>query len=230
MIFPITDMLVGLILFLLLLNGASQGFLLSAIGPAALTLSALVSWLIFVTTKNIGFTVLSGLLAPFLFGWFLKTVINLFAGKDTPVPSLTSRIGGAVLSMGWGAPLIIGTLLIIVFFPLQNEQLLSARQDIYKSFSYNTLSKALSLPDPRKNKTLTAEEKKQAIKEITKDLRFQAALRDPELRTALENKDFAKILSNPLIQQMSVDPAFMLKALQLTADQDSLLSSYTQEE
>ncbi len=213
MSFPMTDIIVGFFLFLLIANGAYQGFLRSAVGPASIMVASLAAWIIFITTKNIGATLLVGLLGPFILGWGFSFLFKLFLPKhETPVPSLISRVAGALLSVGWGAPILAGGIILLALIPIQHPTLISMREDISRSVAYAVMAPLVHLPDPRK--TMNDEKQNQeAADDLTKDPRFQEMLQDPELLKAIEHKDFTKILSDPRIMALNMDPAFVMKAL-----------------
>jgi hypothetical protein len=225
MSFPITDIVVASVLLFLTINGASQGFLRSAVGPASMMLSTLAAWLIHATTKNIGITLLAGLLGPFVLGWIFALVFKLLLPKhETPVPSLISRIGGALLNIGWGMPLLAGGVVLLALVPINQPTLVSMRQDVLRSFTYTTMRPLFHLPDPQQKALATAKTIDPANSELLKDERLQEVLKDPALLEAIENKDFAKILSNPKIVAMSMDPAFVIKALKTASEQQPPLS------
>ncbi len=211
--FPMTDIIVGFFLFLLILNGTYQGFLRSAVGPASIMVASLASWIIYITTKNIGATLLVGLLGPFILGWGFGLIFKLFLPKhETAKPSLISRIAGALLSVGWGAPILAGGIILLMLIPIEHPTIISMREDISRSVAYAAISPLVHLPDHQK---IAADEKQnqEAANELAQDPRFQEMIRDPELLKAVENKDFTKILSDPRIMALSTDPAFVMKAL-----------------
>lgn len=218
--YPLTDITVGICLLLLTLNGASQGFLRSTVGPASMLLSSLLAWLVFVKTQHIGTALLVGLLGPFILGQILNLLIQLMASKEAPVPSLISRIGGALLNLSWGVPLLAGGIVLLAILPIEHPTLTSIRMDISKSVTYKTLSQLLHLPDPQQKTKPITPPPPQKMEDLISNPRFQKILEDPALLEAIEKKDFTKIISNPKIMELSNDPAFILKALRLQIQQD----------
>lgn len=103
--------------------------------------------------------------------------------------------------------------------------------DIKESRTYTTIKpffKFLNIPQEKPKTILSGTVKKDkalstnALEEMSNDPHMQALLNDPEIKKAIEDKNYTALLSNPKIMQMAQDPEFVKKLLAAYAQiQDS---------
>jgi|GEM_PF-2515941 len=229
--FATTDIVVIILLIIMAANGAYQGLLRSLVGPVALIISLILSVLIYISTKNFIATFLTGVLGPFFLGWIIVSALKHWLNSDeAPRLSIVSRVGGQIVNLVWGSIVIFLTIAFLAFFPFNRYELAGVSKDVRRSASFRLIEpmfidKALHsapLPDPaaceaglcaagvQDMQTLTADPQIQAI---MNDPRVQKLQEDPDAQKAMENRDFAALVNNPVIQELTMDPQFLMKAL-----------------
>lgn len=227
-----TDGIVIAILTIMGASGATRGFVRSLIGPAALLLSIGISWVWYQLTASYLISLLISIIAPFILSRIAEEILKLWTPPDgRPRISLLDRIGGQMLALVFGGAVVLLSIALLGIIPLERWELGNANKDIKGSYTFSlvrpTLIKNGLLSDAPIKKDCPdnlcsmdegqlasiADEKE--IQAFLADPRIQKIMLDPEIQKAAAERNFLKILSHPVIKDLSSDPAFMARALKL---------------
>jgi uncharacterized membrane protein required for colicin V production len=213
----ITDIVFLIILLILISNGASKGFLRSAISPFAFAIAAAIAWFWYTTTRQTLAAILIVAIGPLVVKWLIG-----FAFLSTPTPArLTpaSRASGALINAVWGAAIFIMLLAIPVLFPLKDYGAGMISDDIMASYTFRAFEgplTALKLIAPRidqDNAPVTTTE--EDITSLMNDERIQQLMTDPDIQKAAQERNIGALLSNPAVMDLAKDPALITKMLRL---------------
>jgi hypothetical protein len=226
-----TDIVIIVLLIIMAANGAYQGFLRSLVGPVSIIISLILTGFIYLGTKNFVATFLTAVLGPFFFGWIIVTALKKWLNCDeAPRLSIISRVGGQIVNLVWGSVVIFLAVAFFAFFPFNQYELAGVSKDVRHSFAFRLIEpifidKALHatpLPDPGACDTGLCNVSEQTMETFTADPQIQAIMNDPRVQKlqedpdaqkAMENKDYAALVNNPVIQELTMDPQFLMKAL-----------------
>lgn len=204
----VTDAVIIFCSIFLLWKGAIQGFLASLLGPAALIFSTIVSLVYFCLTKNFVVSLCIGLLGPFLLAWVFRFFLYSWTKIVNPngILSLTSRIGGALLTWSWGMIMAGLTVLLLSMAPPINKPLRLMLEDIHMSLAYQ-LVKPLDLFAT--DNALGPVD----LKSLYQDKRIQDIVNDPQITEAILHHDYSTVMSNPKMVALTQDPAMIKKIM-----------------
>ncbi len=224
-----TDVVTVIIISLMVLRGASQGFVRSISGPLCLIIGAIAGYCALLATHNFYIVLLIALAAPFLLGWMINSMLYIWAGDQPPKISLFSRLAGALVNLAWVGTLLAFTILVVTTFRLQDERLESLRQIMKSSITCRLLEKELlgiaeasprgsSCPtsecamDPADAEALSNDE---TFRTLMANERLQKVIYDPVLREAIDKKDIAKFFTNPTVADMFLDIKLLGKIIKV---------------
>ena len=226
-----TDKIIFFTTLFLFWRGWSKGFAQTVLGPVALIIGTLLSYLYYMLYHNIIIATAIGIVGPIILNIiFSMTLGTILLGDDKKNYSILSRFGGALINTFWGEFLLITGLFLILFIPLKLPPIEKAQSDIERSWTYaqvkvtlnqifkkdftNTFdpSKLAVLSDPKALETLG---KTKEFKELLENPHIQELLNDPQMTQAIEQKDIGKLLQNPKFINLTKDPALLKKFLSL---------------
>lgn len=220
----ITDLIVILVIAFLLWRGSSRGILQSLIGPFAFITATAGAYLYYQSTHNILISLAIGILGPMVLYWtlliLLRSIAKLLGGETQP--NILSRIAGAAVTTAWGLIIFIPIIIMLSLFPNFHPKIKEMTTDIKNSRTYASIRpylKWLNLPEDKAQVVAAPSVHKSkpihtnALAEIQEDKHMQELLNDPVLKEALEQKNYAALLSNPKIMQMAQDPEFVKKLM-----------------
>lgn len=226
-----TDKIIFFMAIFLFWHGWSKGFAQTVLGPVALIIGTLLSYIYYIFTKNLIIATALGIILPIILSIiFSMTLGVLFLGSDKKNISILSRVSGALINTFWGEFLILTGLFLIVLIPLRLPLIETAQNDIKQSWTYVQLTQYLQQTfhvdltnnfDPSQLEVLTDPKALERLgntkefQEVMNDPLVQALLNDPEASQAIENKDIGKILQNPKFIALTKDPALLKKFLSL---------------
>ncbi len=216
-------LLTGLIAYFFLL-GFMRGFLRSIFGPLALIAGSWIAFAYYQSSHNgfIAFTI--GIFAPMILGIFLRFFLSSWLKSLNPdaMPSAISRISGALITIAWGWTFVIFTVILIDLFPGNIKQVKPIQTLIHdSSIAKITVLpfRFLFIPD---NINQGSSVSLSSAKELAQDPRLHELMDDPDIKTAAQEHNYAKLLQNPkimkLTQEMMADPALMKKVLAAYGD------------
>ncbi|MEI6438365.1 MAG: CvpA family protein [Candidatus Omnitrophota bacterium] len=228
----VTDILTLLFLVALAFNGAMHGFLASLVKPAAILLSFALAWAWYMNTHQFNTTCVITLSGPILFSWLMHLAIRTWVRKEMfPYISPLSRLGGMAVNLAWGGAMAIVCIGLLSVFPYEKFELQNMGKDVERSQAVAIVrpflaskglipSKKQKMPclddickvDETDKEELSAEKEMQ---ELYNDPHIKKLMSDPEAMAAIQSRNIAKIMQNPIINEMKSDPAFMLKAMRL---------------
>ncbi|MBF0490747.1 MAG: CvpA family protein [Candidatus Omnitrophica bacterium] len=221
----ITDTIALICCLFLVFKGASQGFLASLLGPLALILGSLVSYVYYLMTNNMIVSLCIGLFGPMVLAWTFRFILRSWNRTNNPDSqlSLISRLAGALLSMSWGMTILVITILLLTFVPPINKPLEQVSKDIHNSEIYGLIKPFDHTNKPSNNSKPVSEETRKAMaqkkmQELSKDERIQALIHDPVIAEAIKNKDYTALISNPKVTALMQDPELLKKMLSLYKD------------
>lgn len=220
----ITDIITLSASALLIWRGFSRGFLRSLLGPLALLIATLMSITYYQVTQNTLVSLLIGLIGPIVLQILFNLSLRSWTAFTNPDAKLTpvSRAIGAVLTFLWGWVFIVMTLLLLDMVPPLVGAIEVMHKDMRRSLSYAVIRplRHSIIPEAKQhpiNATRALPADNADVQALAQDPRFQNLMNDPEIQKAIEAKDFAKLLSNPkmmeLTQQLMSDPEMMKKML-----------------
>ncbi len=226
----ITDLITLLLSVFLLMRGSSRGFLNSLLGPLCLILASVISILYYQATKDIVISLIIGLIGPLLLVFILKFFIRTLSGDIETSSTLLSRLGGALLTLIWGWVFIVLTLFVLTLLPPLGKVTIAMHDDIVRSKSYLLVKPVEKLIFAAQPSNTTANKKASVTADaqsLAHDQRFQKVMQDPEIQKAVEERNFAKLMSHPkimeLTQQIMNDPEALKKVLAVYKNQSQLL-------
>jgi ribosomal protein S18 len=226
-----TDKLIFFSIIFLFWRGWSKGFAQTVLGPLALIIGTILSYIYYIVFRNLVIATAIGIILPIIINIiFSMTLGVLFLGNEKKNMSILSRFSGALINTFWGEFLILTGLFLVILIPLHLPLIDTAQNDIKQSYTYaeltNYLNKVFKIDvvnnfDPSKlqvlsdPKTLDALGKTKEFQEVLEDPLVQALLNDPETTQAIEAKDIGKLLQNPKFIALTKDPALLKKFLTL---------------
>ena len=211
----ITDILALILCFFLLWRGTGLGFIGSLLGPLALIIASIVSIVYFAWTKNLPVSLCIGLFGPFILAWIFRFFLRSWTKVTNPQGQLSmpSRLGGALLTWGWGMIMYAITLLLLTMLPTIYPPLEPINKDVHASLTYQVIKPFdFYASDDRS----TA---KDDIKTLSEDQRIQDIINDPDIIKAIQNKNFASLTSNPKMMKLIQDPALIKRMLRVHQQQ-----------
>jgi hypothetical protein len=204
----ITDILtLGCAVFLIW-RGFSRGFLASLLGPVALILGSIVSFVYYAWTKNMVVSLCIGLFLPIILAWFFRQGLQTWNQLNNPDKNLNpiSRLTGSLLSLFWGMAILIITILLAAMMPPINKPLTMLYKDIHLSHIYNLLK-------PFDSSAVDKPTSQESLRDLSNDQRIQDLINDPQVIDAINRKDYAYLMSNPKIAAIMQDPKLIKKML-----------------
>jgi competence protein ComGC len=206
----ITDTLTLTCFCFLIWRGYSRGFLASLLGPLALIIGSIVSFVYYAWTKNMLVSLCIGLFLPILLAWIFRSSLctwNQFTNADKKLNTL-SRISGACLSLTWGMAILIITVLLLAMMPPINKPIKLVFNDIHTSQLYRLIKPF----DASAIDKTTAQDN---MKQLSEDKRIQDIINDPQVVDAINRKDYASLINNPKITALMQDPELLKKMLSI---------------
>ena len=226
-----TDKIIFFSLIFLFWRGWSKGFSQTVLGPVALIIGTIISYIYYMVFRNLVIAIAIGIIAPIIINIiFSMTLGVIFLGNEKKNMSILSRFSGACINTFWGEFLILTGLFLIILIPLRLPLIVTAQNDIKQSYTYDQLTNSINqafkidvvnnldpsrlqaLSDP---KALDALGKTKEFQEVLQDPLVQTLLNDPETTQAIESKDIGKLLQNPKFIALTKDPALLKKFLTL---------------
>ncbi len=212
------DFIAFFLSILLLIRGASRGFMNSLIVPFSIIVATIISIIYFQITHEVITSLALGLISPLLLYLLLKFLLKKWATASYTVihPNFLSRLGGAILTLIWGWAFIVFALILLAVLPPWGKTLADLHDDVHNSASYIYIARPLG------ENFFTTYSSADA-KSLALDPRFQETLRDPDIQKEIDARDIVKLMSNPkminLTRQVLGDPATMKKLLALYSSQ-----------
>lgn len=225
-----TDIVILLFLIVLAANGAYHGFARALINPVTLLLSLALSWVWYTQTRQFNTACLISMLMPFGLSWLAGRWIR----SQTPAGSLAdlpmlSRLCGMAVELIWGgtiAALVVGFMAV---FPFKQFELENWSKDVQRSQALASIRPTLiqygilpaaKKPTPCLNDVCKIDEDDKAdlstdkeLTELAQDPRILKLLNDPSAMTAIRSQNIARILSDPIINELRSDPQFLIKVM-----------------
>lgn len=226
-----TDKIVFFFAIYLFWRGWSKGFLQTALGPIALIIATLFSYIYYIITHNMIIAVAIGTIGPIILSIILTmTIGTLLLAGDKKNLSLLSRFLGASINTIWGEFLLITGIFLILFIPLKIPLVQNIQNDIQQSWSHLQLktkidemfdqdvagaldpSRLAILTDPKGLEHLG---KTKEFQDVMNDPLVQDLLNDPKTTQAIEQKDIGKLMQSPKFIAITKDPDLLKKFLAL---------------
>jgi hypothetical protein len=227
----ITDKIIFFSVIFLFWRGWSKGFAQTILGPLALIIGTILSFIYYIVFRNLVIATAIGIIAPIIINIiFSMTLGVLFLGNEKKNMSILNRFSGACINTFWGEFLILTGLFLVILIPLHLPLVDTAQNDIKQSYTYaeltNYLNKTFKIDinnnfDPSKLKALSDPQaldtlgKTKEFQEVLEDPLVQALLNDPKTTQAIEAKDIGQLLQNPKFIALTKDPALLKKFLTL---------------
>ncbi len=215
----ITDLTLLFLSLFFFWRGASRGFLKSILGPLALAIATAAAFLVYKNTNNVVLSLIIGVAGPFVLNFILLFILNSFrtvASSDFG-PNIFSRLMGAAVTFAWGMVFILPVVLFLAVVPAFHPSIAMIQKDIKQSACF-ILIRPLThyvpsfLSSPGKSPTITTANR-QSLQAIASTPQMKELLDDPEIRQAIEQKNYAKLMTNPKIMALTQDPGFIKKIL-----------------
>ncbi len=208
-----TDVIIACILVFLIWRGMSRGFLRSLLGPASFVIGTAAAYAYYNISHNIFVSVAIGFFGPFILLWFFRVVVNSFS--DVKAPSPLSSALGALVTVSWGMVLVLPVIAVLALLP----PMYAAINSSYAYAASRPLAKYFKLPEADAPKPAPAATKgpqqpeSPTVKALAEDKRMQEILNDPTIVKAIEEKNYAALMSNPKIMAIAQDMELMKKVL-----------------
>jgi len=225
-----TDSVVLALTLYFLYRGWSQGLLRTLIGPIALLLGCVMAAIHYSQNHNIIMALAISIVAPIILNLLLSFVENdeqKTVNADKPV-SPVSRAWGAGLCALWGGINLLLLIVLMALIPINASWIESVRRDIFNSGTYSLIDRwakhlipkksidirAVSqvLKDPGQIQRLQSSAEYKAVRD---DKTIQTLLTDEEIMRDIQDKNFAKLLTNPKMQALMKDPELVRKILDM---------------
>lgn len=216
---------------LLFWRGWGKGFLQTILGPVALIIGTILSFVYYFIFHNLLIAAAIGIIIPIILSIiFSMTLGVIFLGQDKKHISTISRFCGGIINTVWGEFLFFMALFLIILIPLHLPLIESAQKDIKGSNSYTFLNSIVkkefnfdikSTLDPTQFKALTDPKALDRLSQTSEfqnllaDPLVQNLLNDPEADKAIESKDIGKLIQNPHFIAITKDPDLLKKFLSL---------------
>ncbi len=226
-----TDKIIFFFAIYLFWRGWSKGFLQTVIGPIALIIATVLSYIYYIITHNMIIAVAIGTVGPIILSIALSmTIGTLLLGADKKNISILSRFLGAVINTVWGEFLLITGIFLIMFIPLKIPVVQGIQSDIQQSWGYLQVKTKIdelldkdvaSALDPSKLAVLTDPKglehlgKTKEFQDVMNDPLVQDLLNDPKTTQAIEQKDIGKLMQSPKFIAITKDPDLLKKFLAL---------------
>lgn len=226
----ITDSVVLALTLYFLYRGWSRGLLRTLIGPIALILGCVMAVIYYAQNHNIIMAFVISIVAPMILNLLFSLALTVWqktVNADNPV-SPVSRAWGAGLCVLWGGTNLLLIIVLITLVPSNAPWIENVRQDIFNSRAYSIVDqwtkhlipgksidiRAVSqiLKDPDQMQNLQSSEEYKAVWE---DKTIRALLADEEIMRDIQDKNFAKLLTNPKMQALMKDPGLVKKILDM---------------
>lgn len=226
----ITDSVVLALTLYFLYRGWSRGLLRTLIGPIALILGCVMAVIYYAQNHNILMAFVISIVAPMILNLLFSLALTVWqktVNADNPV-SPVSRAWGAGLCALWGDINLLLIIVLIALAPSNAPWIENVRQDIFNSRVYSIVDqwtkhlipqksidiRAVSqiLKDPDQMQNLQSSEEYKAVWE---DKTIRALLADEEIMRDIQDKNFAKLLTNPKMQALMKDPGLVKKILDM---------------
>jgi uncharacterized membrane protein required for colicin V production len=219
-------------------NGWRKGFLKTLLGPISLIAGCLLGYFYYQKNQNIATGLAICTISPFFIHIAASLLLKLWhkaVNSDIP-PSRASRLSGSAFSIVWGGGYLAIMLILISVIPLQVEWFERVQNDVLASRTYALISDRVGdkipkglldikkvtsiLQDPAKLEKFESTEELQALRE---DSRFKALVDDEETAEQIRNKEYHKLLTNPIMRDIFQDEELLKKIFALNqriADED----------
>lgn len=226
-----TDKIIFFFAIYLFWRGWSKGFLQTVLGPIALIVATVLSYIYYIITHNMIIAIAIGTVGPIILSIVLSmTIGTLLLAADKKNISLLSRFLGASINTIWGEFLLITGIFLIMFIPLKIPLVQNIQSDIQQSRSYSQVktkidemfdqdvagaldpSKLAILTDPKGLEHLG---KTKEFQDVMNDPLVQDLLNDPQTTQAIEQKDIGKLMQSPKFIAITKDPDLLKKFLAL---------------
>lgn len=213
-----TDILLCFFVIFQMLRGASRGFWLSLFDPICMILAAGTAYLYFKITDNIPIALLIGIIGPiFLYSIFKAFLLFFMTTEEKKKsPSSISRILGLLITTAWGLVFVLPILIITTLFPPMNPLLKSITGDVNRSIIISSLNKPFQekfMKPSSKNETMSLPDVNINVNTLADDPRIIEIYEDPQIKKAIEDKNFLGLMNNPKIVKLAQDPEFIQKVL-----------------
>ena len=204
----ITDLITLALSIFLIIRGANRGFLGSLLGPVALILCTLISYVYYNLTQKILISLCIGLFGPFILTWVFRAFLHSWAVTSNSVGkhSSLSRMTGALLTWCWGMAMLVITVLLLAMIPPLNKPLEFVYKDVH-------LSKLYHLIKPLDSSAIDTAGAENETASLAEDKRIQAIVKDPAVIDAINRKDYSALIANPKITAITKDPALIRKMM-----------------
>lgn len=226
-----TDKIIFFFAIFLFWRGWSKGFLQTVLGPVALIIATLLSYIYYIIYHNMIIAIAIGTIGPIILSIiFSMTIGTLLLAADKKNISVLSHFLGATINTIWGEFLLVTGILLILFIPLKIPLVQSIQNDIQRSWSYLQVKTRIDevfdqdvagVLDPSKLAVLTDEKglehlgKTKEFQEIMNDPLIQDLLNDPQTTQAIEQKDIGKLMQSPKFIAITKNPELLKKFLAL---------------
>lgn len=226
-----TDSIVLALTLYFLYRGWSQGLLRTLVGPIALLLGCLMAVIHYSQNHNIIMAFGISIVAPMVLNLLLPFALTVWqktVNADQLV-SPASRAWGAGLCALWGNINILLIIVLVALIPSNASWIENVRQDIFNSRTYSlvdqwtrhlvpkksidirAVSQVLKDPDQIQRLQSSAE-----YKAVWDDKTIQTLLADEDLMRDIQDKNFAKLMTNPKMQALMKDPKLVQKILDMS--------------
>ena len=172
------------------------------------------------------------IIAPFILNVLLSltlTVWGKITKSDKPL-STASRAWGAALRALWGGINLLMIIVLITLIPSNASWVENIRQNIFSSVTYSLIDQWTKHLVPQKSIDIRAISQVMKDPHRMQDLQsspeYKAVWEDPAIQTLLtdegtmkdiQDKNFARLMSNPKMQALMKDPALVKKILGMNA-------------
>ena len=227
----ITDYLILGLSFYFILVGARDGFLKTIMGPIALVIATILSYIYYNRTENLIGSLLIGLIAPILIKIILNFVPKIWAKmtrKEITEITWQSRLLGAAIHLLWSGALVAIVLVLLSILPSQLPWMKNIQEDVVESYSYKfvyfvcreKLPSELAdvkatikfFEDPKRLEKL---ESVQEFQELMEDNKVQDILNDEKTKAQLQGKKLVALMQNPKIHAIIKDKEILEKIYKL---------------
>ena len=226
-----TDKIIFFFAIFLFWRGWSKGFLQTVLGPVALIIATVLSYIYYIIYRNMVIAIAIGTIGPIILSIiFSMTIGTLLLAADKKNISLLSRFLGATINTVWGEFLLVTGIFLILFIPLKIPLVQSIQSDIQQSWSYLQVKTTIDevfdqdvagVLDPSKLAVLTDPKglerlgQTKEFQEVMNDPLVQDLLNDPETIQAIEQKDIGKLMQSPKFITITKNPDLLKKFLSL---------------
>lgn len=221
-----TDIATLCVLMFLLWRGCRRGFVRSLLGPLAFFIGTMTAFYYYGMSTNLILSLIIGLVTPFVlyrvFRFFLDQFNSRAGGQVDPGP--ISGLAGAAVTAAWGMSLTFPVVILLTYLPPLNPTMAAIRKDAAGSQTFTMIKAAtiafkMPLTIPSGTHAASAAAGNTPLQALANDPKIQDLLKDPDVIKAVEEKNYAALMSNPKFVNIAKDPAFMQKFLAAYAAQ-----------